>query len=173
LKYALLIAFFICTIPFNCPAAELTSGNFKLTYASDEVLEEFHDNVYFGKSFFLFRGKSSLTIEEQVQNKVTGIITKVQTILEMFPKKIFFNVVLFDSEKQVQAVYKKEYGIDVPYIAFYSTISDTIYISTNNVTLRVFSHEMAHDVIFHYFYKQPAVKIHELMAQFVEAHIED
>lgn len=173
MKRLFLIVLFLYLSLAHCQAAELSSDNFRLTYASDEVLEDFHDNVVFGKSFFLFGGKSSLTLEEQVQNKISSIITKVQTILEMFPEQLFFNIVLFDSEKEVQAVYKKEYGMVVPYIAFYSPMSDTIYISTDNVTLRVFAHEMAHDVISHYFNKQPAVKIHELMAQFVEAHIEE
>ena len=173
MKYALTIVFLIFQLAIDCQAAELSSDNFRLTYASDNVLEDFHDNVVFGKSFFLFGGKSSLTLEEQVQNKISSIISKVKTILEMFPDEMFFNVVLFKSEKKVQAVYRKEYGIDVNYIAFYSPMSDSIYISTDNVTLRVFAHEMAHAVICHYFDKQPAVKIHELMAQFVEAHIEE
>lgn len=172
MRTLLLLLGFLCLSLFS-HAAQLKTASFELTYADSAVLEAFHANVSSGDRFFLFGSRSNLTLEEQVENKMAHLVSKVQSILEMFPEKMFFKVVLFSSERDVQQAYYMEYGLKAHYIAFYSPLSDTIYISTNNVSLRVIAHEMAHAVIYHYFDKQPAVKIHELMAQFVEVHIQD
>ncbi len=160
-------------LPVVSCAYEIKSDKFIITYPNDDVLEEFLDNTRFDGGFSLFGGGSSLTLKEQAANRVTRIIGKVEDILEMHPEHMVVKIVLFSDEKQVQRVYRQQYDRVVDFIAFYSPLDEKIYISTNNVVLRVIAHEMAHCVIYHYFKKQPPVKLHELMAQFVEAHIQD
>ena len=144
-----------------------------ITYDSDDLLKEFNSGVRLGSLSYLMRNKSNMTVADEVRNKVDIIAEKVQLVLEMYPKTLKFRVVLLAAASDVRRVYKVRYGRDVNFISFYSPGEKTLYISTDDVNLRIFGHELAHAVIDQYFKVSPAVKIHELLAKFAESHLED
>jgi len=144
-----------------------------IVYDNDSLLKEFNSGVRMGSLSYLMRNKSSLTLADEVRNKVDIIAEKVQMVLEMYPKALKFRVVLLASASEVRRVYKMRYGHEVGYISFYSPGDKAVYISTDDVNLRIFGHELAHAVIDQYFKVSPAVKIHELLAKYAESHIED
>ena len=96
----------------------------------------------------------------------------VQEILEMYPAKLRFTITLLPSKKEVQEQYRQQYDRDVEFIAFYAPETDTVYVSVKDIDLHVFAHELAHVIIDHYFNRAPPVKIHEVLAQYVETQIE-
>lgn len=55
---------------------------------------------------------------------------------------------------------------DVPSFYFYD--KNRIYISYNDLTLGMLSHEIAHAIISHYFAVQPSVKVQEILAGYAE-----
>jgi len=166
-----LLCLFTVAGPSYCGTIE--SRYATIVYDNDSLLKEFNSGVRLGSLSFLMRNRSSLTLSDEVGNKVDIIAEKVQMVLEMYPKTLKFRVVLLASASEVRRMYKSRYGREVDFISFYSPGDKAVYISTDDVNLRIFSHELAHAVIDQYFKVSPAVKIHELLAKFAESHIED
>lgn len=153
-------------------AAELTTRFAVVSYKDDAQLKEFNQELYLGKLSYYIQG-TALTFQEEVKQKLDVIITRVQAVLDMRPANLKFNIVILDSEKDVSAAYKKIYGTDSDFLAFYSTGKNTLYISLENANLKVISHEIGHAVVENFFENSPPRKIHEVLAQFAEQHILD
>ena len=77
--------------------------------------------------------------------------------LEIFPDKSAL-------EDELQTYLGKR--ADMPSFYFYD--KNKIFISYNDMTLGMLSHEIAHSIISHYFVVQPSVKVQEVLAGYVE-----
>lgn len=117
--------------------------------------------------------QNMLTVADEVRAKVDIIVEKVQIVLDMFPDYYRVHLVLLPDDDDVARVYQKKYGKSVDHIAYYSLSEKTIYISVDDVQIRVLAHEIGHSVVDHYFEVRPPYNIHELMAQFAEKHVTD
>lgn len=153
--------------------AELESRYTTIVYEKEDLLQRFNDSVRLRSLSYLMRNRSSLTVADEVGNKVDVIVERVQKVLEMFPKPLKFKVVLLASDSDVARLYKNKYGHSADFIAYYSPKEKTAFISVSDVNLHVLAHEMAHVVVDYYFGISPSAKIHEVLAQFAETHIED
>ncbi len=169
------IVTFFCTLTFAAGSycGSLESRYATIMYDNDSLLKEFNSGVRMGSLSYLMGNRSNMTVADEVRNKVDVIVEKVQVVLEMYPSTFKYKVVLLDSAKEVRKVYQSKYGREVGFISFYSPGDKAVYISTDDVDLRIFSHETAHAIIDQYFKVSPAVKIHELLAKYAESHIED
>lgn len=155
-------------------AQEPKSRYATLIYTDDQVLREFNDNLRLNRKLsYAMRKKNVVTAADEVLAKADIIIEKVQVVLDMFPGKYHVRLVILPDSSDVAAVFKKRYGKKVNHIAYYSLSEKTIYISADDASLRVLSHEIGHSVIDHYFKVRPPYNIHELMAQFAEKHVTD
>ena len=167
----LMAAFF-----FAAPVAadEIETRYAKVVYADEALLRTFNEEVVLGGGlFFLGQRPQQVTIQDELRNKLNNIVEKVLAVLEMYPKRLRFTLVLLPDAKEVQRVYRENFGKEVNYIAFYSPKQKTMYLSIRDVELRVIAHEIGHVVVDHYFDVPPPVKIHEVLAQFAETHIRD
>lgn len=144
-----------------------------ITYENEDHLRRFNKEVILGSLSYLMRNRRSVTVVEEVENKMDVIIEKVETILEMFPKELKFNIVLLSSDEKVQRIYRSKYRRNVDYIAFYSPRDKAVYISVNDVNLGVLAHEFAHVIIHSYYNTCLPEEIHEVLAQYVEEHLQD
>jgi len=154
-------------------AAEIKGKQATIFYEDEADLKRFVKGSRFGSFSFFFGGKKGVTMEQEAANNMDKVLTRVQEILEMFPKGMQINVSLHKSSKQLSAIHKEIYWVPADYIAFYARKRNTVYIATKEMDLRVLAHELAHAVIEHYFNNSPPVKLHELMAQYVESQIEN
>ncbi len=146
----------------------------RLVYANKELLKEFNEELYLGRSLTRMLNKRKIvTVEDEAIAKIDIIIEKAQVVLDMFPNNMQIGVVLLADEDDVARIYKKKYGRSANHIAYYSLSEDTIYLSVDDVNLEVFSHEVGHAVVDHFFKVRPPYNIHELMAQFTAKHISD
>ena len=152
---------------------ELETRYVTIQYPSIGALRKFNKKLHVGRLGYLLSGRRNETIEDEVRNKIDVIVEKVEAVLDMFPSDTKFKIVICESMKRVQEEFKRIYGIQVGYIAFYSPVEDTIFFSAKNVTLRIVSHEIGHVVAEKYFVVSPPVKIHEVLAQYAEMHITD
>lgn len=177
MKFFLVRAFFAGLIIFVLTSVssgfELRTHYTVVTYDGENVLKKFNKEIRLGSLSYHLRNKQSLTIEDEVKNKVDLIVERVESILEMFPRSLKFSIVLMASEDDVQTMFKDKYGKKVDYIAFYSPKDKTIYLSVRDVRLGVLAHEIAHVVIDHYYDISTPSKIHEVLAQYVETHLKD
>ncbi len=152
---------------------ELKTRYATIIYENEKLLRQFNREVSLGSLSYLIRNKTSITADDEVKNKLDAIVERIETILDMFPKELKFKVILLPSDTDVQKIYRKKYGKNVDYIAFYSPREKTVFVSVNDISLGVLAHELAH-VIIDLFYGIPTpVNIHEVLAQYVESHIRD
>ena len=152
---------------------ELETRYATIQYPDIGTLRKFNKRLNMGSLGYLLSGRQNETIEDEVRNKIDVIVEKVEAVLDMFPDKMKFKIVVCESTKCVQEEFKRIYGVKVDYIAFFSPVEGSVFYSGKNVTLRVVSHEIGHVVAEKYFIVSPPVKIHEVLAQYAEMHITD
>jgi hypothetical protein len=103
------------------------------------------------------------------------LVEKVEATLDMWPDNLWITLLLRDTAKGVQDIYKQRYGKDCDYKAFISLGRLEIVLSVADASLKVLAHEIGHAVAELYFGKEkrPPYNIHELIAQYAEKHFDD
>jgi hypothetical protein len=152
---------------------ELETRYATVVYDDTSALRKFNKKLNMGSLSYLLSGKTNETVEDEVRNKIELIVEKVETVMDMFPDKLKFTIVIQKSTEGVKEAYQQIYGADVDYIAFYAPTEDTVFYSAKNASLRVVTHEIGHVVVEKFFEVSPPVKIHEMLAQYAEMHITD
>ncbi len=164
----------ILLYPLVASCQELKTRYATVQYANTSLLYEFDDELYLGRQLGrILKGMRSVSRQDDIKNKIDLVVEKVETVLDMFPDRIHFRLVLLPTRKDVQRIYRKKYGKTVKHIAYYSLSEKTIYVSVDDVSLRVFSHEVGHMIVDHYFEVRPPYRIHEVLAQYAEKHVTD
>ncbi len=152
-------------------AAEIKSAFAVIYYTDEKLLRTFNKKVGSSRYGFGFGRKSSGLPEETAEQQMNQLIGRVQEILDMRPAGLQFTIKILATPAQVQQAHFKEYKRKVDFIAFYSPRSETVYVAASKLERAVIAHEIAHAVIDRYFDKAPPVKIHELLAQYVEKQL--
>ena len=157
----------------NSPAvaAEIDTSFAVVKYTDEDQLKTFNKKVGGSSYGFVFGSDRTGTPGEKTRSEIDQLIGRVQEILDMRPEGLHFTIEIFNTPEEVQAVYLKEYGSKVDFIAFYSPRSETVYVATKKLRRTVIAHEIAHAIIDRYFDKAPPVKVHELLAQYVEKQL--
>ncbi len=170
---AILAGFLLVAPAAAAFGAELKTQYTTITYDKEDRLRKFNSEVSLGSLSYLLRNRKSITFEDEVKNKIDVLVERVEAILDMFPGRLRFRIVLLSTESDVRRVYKNKYGAVVDYISFYSPREKTMYVSVDDVRIGVLAHEMTHVILDFYFGVSPPVKVHEVLAQFVETHLKD
>lgn len=160
------------SFPLAGAAYELESRYATITYFDQKDLRKFNNKLYMGRLQSQIKGIGN-TIESEAVAKIDFIVEKVRLVLDMFPPNLKFSIVIHSNEKNVQQEFRDIYKIEVGYIAFYSPSRNKVFYSANNAVLRVVAHEIGHVVAENYFTISPPQRIHEVLAQFAEAHVTD
>jgi hypothetical protein len=157
----------------ECPAVELNSRYATITYHDPRALKKFNKELYMGTLRSMVKKQGPDTIEQEVVAKINVIVEKAMTVLDMYPPQLKFSIVIEPDEQSVQQHFQRLYKIDVDYIAFYSPGKNRVFYSADNGRLRVVTHEIGHVIVENYFKVSPPQKIHEVLAQYAEKHIND
>lgn len=152
---------------------ELSTRYTTISYDKDEIFRQFNKKLTLGSLSYLMRHKVNITTEDEVKNKIDIIIEKVEAILDMFPEDFKIKIVLLPSTQEVQKVYKVTAKRDSDLIAFYTPKGKTVYLAVSDIRIGVLAHELGHAIMDAYFVVAPPSKIHEVLAQFVETHLND
>jgi hypothetical protein len=175
-KISIIIAGILVFFLGAAPPAHCQQGQGKyvtLKYGSQEVLRSFDDQIYLGRSLRSMMQKNTVTVQDEVLAKVDLVVEKAETVLDMFPNKLHFTLILLPDSDGVSRVFYQNYHKRVNYLSFYSLSQKAIYISVDDANIHILAHEIGHAIVDHYFKVRPPYNIHELMAQFVEKHITD
>ena len=125
----------------------------------------------------LFAGKESGSTMESLGRKVDYLFENAQDLLDMHNCKSRIKIMLYTYQNELNGVYAdltSQYNLsasDTDHIAFYFHKLKTVYISPENVTHGVLAHELAHAIIDHYFIIRPPSKVAEILAQYVDKHL--
>lgn len=164
--------FLVISAPDRLEAQEWTK-NYKTQYAiihysNDNDLAIFTKNIDKGFSF------SSESIENNpllTKNRVDKIVERVRALLDMYPSGLYFSIYLYQTNKEIETMYRSMGFFDKAPIAFYSHRTKAIYISLESITDRIFAHETAHAVINFYFIIPPPARMQEILAQHVDRYL--
>ena len=168
-----IIFLFILLLTSVSSAYELKTEYTTILYEKGDQLSRFNKEIRLGRLSYLLRNRKSITIDDEIKNKIDVIVERVETILEMIPNKLNFKLVLLSSENEVQTTFKNKYGRNVDYIAFYSPRDKTVFVSVKDVDLGILAHEFAHVIIDQYYGIPSPEKLHEILAEYVEMHLKD
>jgi hypothetical protein len=111
--------------------------------------------------------------EKLLAYKFEQIFRKVEKILDMYPRGIHINVKIYRNAEELPMVGQGISGGINKASSFYIHKQRTIYTTVKDISEAVVSHEIAHSIIDHYFVVLPPRKVQELLANYVETHLED
>ncbi len=153
----------------------MDTGYAKIICESDETLRVFNRRMKLGFLSSLLRSRieNNLSIEGQISGKVDAVVERVETVLDMRPRNFKISLYILPDADRVRIAYKKKYYREVEFVAFYAPGEKAIYIAADEAKSLILAHEMAHAVIDQYFGKAAPVKIHEILAQYVEENFEE
>lgn len=154
----------------SASAATVQSAFATVHYANRGSLQEFNNKLGCTIPRGTCLGNIALP-EASTGLLISALVEHVHQLLDLETHRLHFHIHLLPGTKEVQNAYADLYGDDVDYIAFYSPRTKTIYLAVDQLKLNVFAHEITHAIVDRYFDKQPPVKIHEMLAQYVEKQL--
>ncbi len=110
-----------------------------------------------------------------IQDDFDKIYVKAQKILDMYPQNVFVKIKIFQNQRQLIACLSSILGheSDTNMISYYAPDYGTIYTSEDAISPQIIAHEMGHFISENYFSAKIPKQIQELLAQYVETHLND
>ena len=148
-----------------------------INYKSLKDLSKFNHKIIFGKessgieNWFLRFNSDKLI--QAVGVKVDGIFNRVHQILDMNRKMSKVSINIYSNKREFDDAYFRLYDEPCQIRAWYIYDSNTIYIHVNDLHEGILAHEIAHSVIDHYLMISPPAATAEILARYVEEHLQD
>ncbi len=111
--------------------------------------------------------------EKLLAYKFDLLLKKVEAILDMYPMGLHVNVKIYQNAEELLRGCEGILGRVNRANSFYIHKERTIYTTLKGISEGVLSHEIAHSIIDHYFIILPPRKVQELLAMYVETHLEE
>lgn len=115
---------------------------------------------------------SAYPIENRISARLQFLLMRVEDVLGMKPMIARVDLKVLRSREELQ---EKSFEITrqrEDHKAFYAHGLRTIFSSEQDIIDSIIAHEMAHAVIDHYFMAPPPSKVAELLAGYVDEHLE-
>lgn len=168
---AFFLGIFLCLGASAFAAEKVLETNYATVYSqSEEDLLAFGKKVG-GSSASLVRGSDKAIAI--LRDDIDMIVFRVRTLLDMYPQRFWFSVRILKDYNEVKQKHAELASREKAPIAFYAHKSQTIYLSPDNISDRIFAHEVAHAVINAYFEVTPPAHMQEILAQYVDKHLWD
>jgi hypothetical protein len=128
------------------------------------------------RSFYTPAGRrvnSLAGMEERIGYRMDLILEQVKKVLDIYPVSTDIKVKIFKRRKDLQDEYCRITMRRSPVRSFYVHQYHTIYTSEADINDSVVAHEMGHAVVDHFFQAMPSEKVGEMLATYVDLHLED
>ena len=114
------------------------------------------------------------SVEKRIIARLGSIFLRAKQILAMnSAKPIDIKIKIFRNRKELSEEYFRIFKVVQQYKSFYVQGLGTIYTSMQDVSDSEISHEMAHAVIDNYFAVIPPAQVAEILATYVDSHLEE
>lgn len=176
---------FIALLPILTGVQPALAGKWKtlktkylnIHYQSESDLKKFDKKIRPVKNLGSFSSFSSSSSSAEgpyhrLANKVDTLVEKVQLILDM-RKAIRINVRIYPDEDALHDAYFKIYKKKEELRAWYIFEYNTIYLNAKDLFAGMLAHEIAHAVVDHYLDVRPPRATAEILARYVDAHLND
>lgn len=114
-----------------------------------------------------------VTVPDEICYRLDRLFGRVKEILNMYPDIPKINIKIYRDREELNNEYNKLLGKKADIGSFYIKDHNTIYTSEGDISDSVITHEMAHAIIDHYFAVIPPEKVSEIIASYVDIHLED
>ena len=128
------------------------------------------------RSFYTPAGRrvnSLAGLEEKIGYRMDLILEQVKKVLDIYPASTNIKVKIFKRRKDLQDEYCRITMRPSPVRSFYVYQYNTIYTSEADINDSVIAHEMGHAAVDGHFQVVPSEKIGEMLATYVDLHLED
>lgn len=167
---AVLFILLVAILPGSAQETGLETRYATIVFADEADLYEFGRKLGGPGSVV---SRTNPNVRAHIKESVDRIVFRVKALLDMHPDAMKFTIVLHPTEKGLGDVYKGLGAIADPPIAFYTHKSRTIHMGLQNASDGVFAHEVAHAVINFYFTVPPPAQVQEILAQYVDRHLNE
>ncbi|MDD5130152.1 MAG: hypothetical protein PHS66_03755 [Candidatus Omnitrophica bacterium] len=110
-------------------------------------------------------------VEKRILARLESVLLRTEQVLAMYPP-MDLKIKIFRTREELSQEHVRLTGSLQRYKSFYVHGFETIYSSMQDISDSVIAHEMAHAVIDHYFRVPPPEKAAELLATYVDSHLE-
>jgi len=148
-----------------------------IQYQSSKYLVDFDDAFSYSAGGFsfgnLFSNSDANNPAGSLAKKLDALYERVQHILDMRGnlKKVRIN--LYPGKTELGEAYRAITGQECRVRAWYIFEANTIYVNIDDVDAGMLAHEMAHSIIDHFFAVRPPEATAEILAVYVDQHLED
>lgn len=153
----------------------IDSGPIKIYYENtvdlDVVSKRLSRRGLFSRGFYSRRTDSAP--REKVAYIIENLLKRAKELLGMYPRIPHLTVKIFEDRERLNREYFRMLGVKANYRSYYIHALKTVYTSEEDISDSVIAHEMGHAVIDHYFGITPPAKIAEMLACYVDKHLED
>ncbi len=110
---------------------------------------------------------------EKIAYRLDLIFEKAREILDMRPRRYDLAVKIFESRKDMTDMYESIFNERKETRSFYVYKTGTIYTNERDISDSVIAHEIAHSIVDHYFVVLPPSKVKEMLAGYVDLHLDE
>jgi hypothetical protein len=128
------------------------------------------------RSFYTYaaaRPDRSASDEEKIAYRIDILLEKAKEILGIYPSKMDLKIKIFKTRQELDDEFTRIVKRVEDVRSFYVHQQETIYLSEPDISDSIVAHEMGHAVVDHYFQVVPPAKLGEMLAQYVDLHLED
>ena len=104
----------------------------------------------------------------QLEDQVDLLYLVVAELLDTQLKQFESSIKICEDAECLSSISQNLFGREIQSGGFYVVALDSLYIDSENVTLYILGHEMAHALLSHYFAVPPPERIQEVLAGYVE-----
>jgi hypothetical protein len=173
LFYSMLFAQGDEAISDNTGLSRMASNYFVIYYSPSANLVDIEKELTKRPLYFDQAARyGEVTAQEEICQRLDKLYNRVQDVLDMHPKTPRIKIRIFRDRGELNSEYAKIFGKPEDLKSFYVYKYNTIYTSESDIEDSVIIHETAHAIIDHYFSVIPGETIREILAAYVDAHLE-
>ena len=159
--------------PDSADWAYMSSNFFDIYYHPGANLENMEKELEKRPLYFDQAARyGAVTYQEEICYRLDKLFNRVREALDMYPKAPRAKIMVYRDRAELNEEYFKLTGKREDARAFYIYKYNTIYTSENDMEDSVMIHEMAHAVMDHYFPVIMPERAREILASYVDAHLE-
>jgi hypothetical protein len=128
------------------------------------------------RGFYIESGSRRESFEnpqEELAYRMDVLFQKAQDLLDIHLSRVKINIKIYKDREALNDEHNRIFGTRSDYKSFYIHKYKTIYTSERDISDSVVAHEMGHAIVDSYFFTTPPSKIAEMVASYIDLHLED
>ena len=154
---------------------EIKSEYFVIFYRPDADLRAIYGRLKERPLYFLGKHDkmAGQGYPEKIAARLDALFRRAEKTLGMNPRVKTVTIRIFKDQDELNEEYRRLFGNRKSYVSFYVYKYNTIYTTESAISDSVMAHEMGHAIVDHYFVIRPPESVREILATYVDKHLED